>query len=206
METDKRLLDIHRHLLKDERVVWSSSPVKKYFLKYLLSQDPSRFIGYFYFFFGLVFAIFPILVFSFDPVPSGWPPLLLFSCFGLFFAAIGYSISFARRRRTLQLFQHTAYYLTNKRAIIVSGKDNVTITSIDLRRVPQVSLALVDGTVGNIVFGENDPAIRRGFFRFFDMWAWWAGRSDRDRLGGFIAIPDADEIMRRIGEVEESMK
>jgi hypothetical protein len=205
VELEKGPLDIHRHLLRDERIVWSSSPVKKYFLKYLLSRDPWRPMGYFYFFFGLVFAAFPALVFSLDPAPSGGPPLLLFSLIGIFLAAMGYSLSLGRRRRALKLFAHTAYYLTNKRAIILSGKESAMMISIDLRRVPQVSLALVEGTIGNIVFGESDPAIRTGFFRFFDMWAWW-GRGDRDRLPGFIAIEHADEIMRRIAEVEENMK
>jgi len=202
--------DLQTYLLKDERVVWSAHPVRKYFLKYVLSQDPSRLMGYYFFFFGLVFALIPLLslLYPFDsskPTPAGEPPIIVFSAFGLFFAGIGYSLSFARRRRAIKLLGNTTYYLTNRRALIVSGADRPTLTTIDLRRVPQVSISLVDGTIGNIVFGEADPAIQRGFWRFFDVWGWW-GRGDKHRLEGLIAIADAEETMRRIAQIENGLK
>src|SRR5438876_7293419 len=57
------VVDVQRYLIKDERVVWSAQPVRKFFLKYLFSQDPSRFLGYYFIVFGLVFALMPLLVF-----------------------------------------------------------------------------------------------------------------------------------------------
>lgn len=199
--------DVQTYLLKDERVVWSARPVRKYFLKYILSQDPSRLMGYYFFFFGLIFALMPLL-FSFNSpkqAPGGEPPIIVFSAFGLFFAGIGYSMSFGRRRRAIKLFTNTTYYLTDKRALIVSGADRPTLSAIDLRRVPQVSLSLVDRTIGNIVFGEADPAIQKGFWWLFDAWSWW-GLGHRRRVEGFIAIGDAEETMRRITQIEDGLK
>ena len=62
---------------------------------------------------------------------------------------MGYVLSFGRRRRVIKQLGNTAYYLTNARAFIVSGADGPTVTTIDLRRMPQTSLWLADGTVGN---------------------------------------------------------
>ena len=209
METGSAsVVDVQRYLIKDERVVWSAQPVRKFFLKYLFSQDPSRFLGYYFIVFGLVFALMPLLVFvSMPPGPrsKGEPPIILFAVFGLFFAGMGYVLSFGRRRRVIKQLGNTAYYLTNARAFIVSGADGPTVTTIDLRRMPQTSLWLVDGNVGNIVFGDADPAIQKGFWRFFDMWGWW-GRGDRRRLPGFIAIENAEEIMRRIAQIEDGLR
>ena len=50
-------------------------------------------MGYYFFFAGLFFALMPLLLFSFAPPPpsrKGDPPIILFSIFGLCFAAIGY--------------------------------------------------------------------------------------------------------------------
>src|SRR2546426_480598 len=149
METrGSSVVDVQRYLIKDERVVWSAQPVRKFFLKYLFSQDPSRFLGYYFIVFGLVFALMPLLVFvSMPPGPpsKGEPPIILFAVFGLFFAGMGYVLSFGRRRRVIKQLGNTAYYLTNARAFIVSGADGPTVTAIDLRRMPQTSLWLVDG-------------------------------------------------------------
>lgn len=196
---------VQRQLLRDERVVWNARPVRKYFLKYVLSQDPSRLVGYYFFFFGLFFALMALLASFNPPTAKGGPPGFLGAAFGLFFAGIGYSLSFSRHRWVIRQFTNTTYYLTNTRALIVSGADRPTLTAVDLRRVPQVSLSLVDGTIGNIVFGEADPAIQRGFWRFFDAWSWW-GRGDRRRLDGFIAIADAEDIMRPIAQIEDGLR
>ena len=202
------VVDVQRYLIKDERVVWSAQPARKVFLKYLFSQDPSHFLGYYFIVLGLVFLLMPLFVFvSMPPGPrsKGEPPLMFFAVPGLFFVGMGYVLSFGRRRRAIKQFTSTAYYLTNTRAFIVSGADGPTVTTIDLRRVPQTSLWLVNGTVGNIVFGDADPAIQKGFWRFFDMWGWW-GRGDRRRLPGFIAIENAEEIMRRIAQLEDGLR
>jgi hypothetical protein len=199
--------DIQRYLIKNERIVWTATPVRKFFLRYVLSQDPSRLMGYYFFFFGLFFALMPLLLFSFAPPPpsrKGEPPIILFSIFGLCFAAIGYGLSFGRRRRAIKQFERTVYYLTNHRALIVSGAERPTLTASELRRVPQISISLVDGTVGNIVFGDADPAIHKGLWRIFDPWGWW-GRWDKRRLEGFIAILDAEDIMRRIAQIEDEL-
>src|SRR5437762_2297462 len=121
------VVDVQRYLVKDERVVWSAQPVRKFFLKYLFSQDPSRFLGYYFIVFGFVFALMPLLVFvSMPPGPrsKGEPPIILFAVFGLFFAGMGYVLSFGRRRRVIKQLGNTAYYLTNARAFIVSGADD----------------------------------------------------------------------------------
>src|SRR5205809_4457079 len=131
METrGSSVVDVQRYLIKDERVVWSAQPVRKFFLKYLFSQDPSRFLGYYFIVFGLVFALMPLLVFvSMPPGPpsKGEPPIILFAVFGLFFAGMGYVLSFGRRRRVIKQLGNTAYYLTNARAFIVSGADGPTV-------------------------------------------------------------------------------
>lgn len=200
--------DVQRYLIRNERIVWTARPDRRYFLKYVLSQDPSRLLGYYFFFAGLFFAFMPLLLFSLGPTPppgKGEPPILVFSIFGLCFAAIGYALSFGRRRRAIKQYTNTAYYLTNHRALIVTGAEHPTLITIELRRVPQISISLVDGGVGNIVFGDADPALQRGFWRIFDPWGWW-GRWDRRRLEGFIAIPDAEDIMRRIAQIEDELK
>jgi len=58
METrSASVVDVQRYLIKDERVVWSAQPVRKFFLKYQFSQDPSRFLGYYFIVLGLVFVV-----------------------------------------------------------------------------------------------------------------------------------------------------
>ena len=205
---DASPFDIPRYLIRTERIVWTARPVRKFFLRYVLSQDPSRFLGYYFFFFGLFFVFMTLFLASVGTTPppkKGEPPVVVFAAFGLFFAAIGYALTFGRRRRALKQLANTVYYLTNHRALVVSGADRPTLTTIELRRVPQISIALVDGAIGNIVFGEADPAIQRGFWRLVDPWGWW-GRWDRRRLQGFIAIADAEDIMRRIAQIEDELK
>src|SRR2546426_7354746 len=187
METrGSSVADVQRSLIKEERVGWSAQPVRKFFLKYLFSQDPSRFLGYYFIVFGLVFALMPLLVFvSMPPGPrsKGEPPIILFAVFGLFFAGMGYVLSFGRRRRMIKQFTSTAYYLTNARAFIVSGADGPTMTTIDLRRVPQTSLGLVDGTNRDIPASEAAPAIQKRRWGGLDLGGGW-GRGDRGRRHG----------------------
>src|SRR5262249_28743781 len=179
-----------RYLIRDERVMWSARPVRRFFLKYLYAQDPTRFMGYYFIVVGLFFALGPLIAFASMPAGSrakGEPPFVLFVGFGVLFAGIGYVLSFGRRRRAIKQLDNTIYYLTNTRAFIVSGVDGPTVTAIELRRMPQTSLWLASGTVGNIVFGDADPAIQKGVWKFFDTWG-WGGRGDRRRPPGFIAI------------------
>ena len=85
MGNSKIGLNIERHLLKDERLLWSAAPVRKYFLKYLLSHDPMRFMGYYFFLLGLVFTIFGFSFLLFatpKPPPKEEAPGIIFSSSG----------------------------------------------------------------------------------------------------------------------------
>ncbi len=75
------------------------------------------------------------------------------------------------------------------------------MTFIGMREVAQVSLCLVSGSDGNLVFGEYDPAVRKGFWALLDPSSWW-GREKRS-LNGFIGVQNAEAVMRTISEAKE---
>ncbi len=93
-------IDIERHLMKDEKVLWHAVPLREHFLKYVLSHDPGRLFGYYFFFFGLLMAFLTL------PIIIGWlvsgrhmedPGILFLPAFGLVFAGIGWSLSSGRK-------------------------------------------------------------------------------------------------------------
>ncbi len=207
MGNSKSGLEIEKHLLKDERVIWSASPVIKAFLKYLLSHEPMRFIGYYFFFLGLAFTIFGVsflFLATPKPPPKEEAPGIIFALLGLPFVGIGYALSFGGRRRIVKQFEKTKYYLTNKRAIIITGSQGQTMLTVDMKSIPQVSLSLISESVGNIVFGESDPTMGKGFWRFLDLSYWWRG--NKNKLNGFVAIENAEETMRRVSQHRDEVK
>ncbi len=207
MGNSKTGLEIEKHLLKDERTIWSAPPVRKYFLKYLLSHDPMRFMGYYLFFFGLGFmilGIFFVIFASPKSAPKEEPPGIIFTLLGVPFVGIGYALSFGGRRRAVKQFAKTKYYLTNRRAVIITGTQGQTMITVDLKSIPQVSLSVVSGSVGNIVFGESDPTIGKGIWRFLDPSYWWQGH--KNKLNGFIAIENAEETMRRVSQLRDEIR
>ena len=146
MANSKSGLEIEKYLLKDERVIWSAPPVRTYFLKYLLSHDPMRFMGYYFFFLGLAFTIFGLSFLLFatpKPPPKEDAPGIIFALLGVPFVGIGYALSFGGRRRIVKQFEKTKYYLTNKRAIIITGAQGQTMLTVDMKSIPQVNLSLV---------------------------------------------------------------
>lgn len=207
MGNSKSGLEVEEHLLKDERVIWSGPPVRKYFLKYLVSHDPMRFMGYYFFFFGIAFMILGLffVIFATAKPPSREdPPGIIFILFAIPIVAIGYALSFGGKRRIVKQFEKTKYYLTNKRAIIITGAQGQTMITIDLKSIPQISLSLVRGSVGNVVFGESDPTFGKGIWRFLDPSYWWRG--NKNKLNGFIAIENAEEAMRRISQIQHEAR
>ena len=113
-------------------------------------------------------------------------------------------MSFGGRRRIVKQFEKTKYYLTNKRAIIITGAQGQTMMTVDMKSIPQVSLSLISESVGNIVFGESDPTMGKGFWRFLDLSYWWRG--NKNKLNGFIAIENAEETMRRVSQLRDEVR
>jgi hypothetical protein len=56
-----------------------------------------------------------------------------------------------------KLRARTAYALTDRRAIIVTGLWGRSVRSIDLRAVPEIGFAESSNRVGTLTFGASDP-------------------------------------------------
>ncbi len=166
-----------------------------------------RFMGYYFFFFGIAFMILGLFFIIFatpKPASKEDPPGIIFILFAIPIVGIGYALSFGGRRRIIKQFEKTKYYLTNKRAIIITGAQGQTMMTVDLKSIPQVNLSLISETVGNIVFGESDPTMGKGFWRFLDVSYWWRG--NKNKLNGFVAIENAEEAMRRICQLRDERR
>jgi hypothetical protein len=87
---------------------------------------------------------------------------VFFAIWGVPFVLVGLYMIVGRFFVDARVRARTVYVLTDRRAIVVSGPFSPTVRSVDLARIPEVSIAeRVNGT-GTITFGS--PAIGAAWF------------------------------------------
>jgi hypothetical protein len=92
---------------------------------------------------------------------SGAP--FFFALWGIPFVLIGLYMVAGRFWVDARQRKRTTYALTNERVIILSGLFSVSVTSLNLRTLPVVTLSARSGGRGTITFGPSTPYANIGF-------------------------------------------
>jgi hypothetical protein len=178
--------EINPLLAKRERVLWNGRPKQG-----LLFRKSDAFMIPFSLMWG-GFAIF----WETTVIKSGAP--FFFMLWGIPFVLVGLYMIVGRFFADAWQRTKTFYTVTNERILIVGGLFNRTVTSLELRTLPEMSLSLQDDDKGTLSFGEDQT----GFGSTFG--GRWS-QSNQKRPPQFEGIPDAAGVMARIREAQAAL-
>lgn len=124
---------------------------------------------------------------------------MFFVLWGIPFVLMGVNLVFGRFIVDKALRERTAYGLTDRRVIILSGLFARSVKSLQLRTLSDVTLDERTDGRGTITFGPTHPMAR---------WFWgaaWPGVSGY-QSPAFEAIPSAREVYGRIRNAQEAKR
>jgi hypothetical protein len=150
--------EIRRHLDSGERLIWTGAPKQGLVLR---SSDTLMIP------FSLLWGGFA-MVWEFGALRSGG---LLFGLWGIPFVLIGLYMIVGRFFADARIRANTAYGLTDRRVIIISGLFSPTSQSLPLRTLAEVSLRQTGDRSGTILLGRTSP------FGFWPVGMAWPGAS-----------------------------
>ena len=178
--------EIRSLLTSRERLLWNGRPKQG-----LLFRKSDAFMIPFSLMWG-GFAIF----WETTVIKSGAP--FFFMLWGIPFVLVGLYMIVGRFFADAWQRTRTFYTVTNERILIVGGLFNRTVTSLELRTLPEMSLSLQDDDKGTLSFGEDQT----GFGSTFG--GRWS-QSNQKRPPQFEGIPDAAGVMARIREAQAAL-
>jgi hypothetical protein len=170
---------LRAHLSQDEQLLWSGQP---------RGGIAFRVEDFYVIPFSLMWGGFAIF-WEWGVWSSGAP--LIFRLWGVPFVALGLHMIFGRFIFDAWLRSNTYYGLTTERAMIVRRTLGVSVQSIELKTLDDVTLSVGNDRSGMIVFGNDTP----GFA--------WYGMSPWRR--GYVMAPRFERI-ERAGEVYEQVR
>lgn len=177
--------EISRLITTRERVLWSGRPQQGLMLR---SSDVALIP------FSLMWGGFAIFWES-SVVRSGAP--FFFRLWGIPFVVIGLYLIVGRFFADAWQRRKTVYVVTNERVLIVGGLLNRSVTSLELRTLPEMSLSLVGSDKGTLTFGSGSNAAW-GRFRF-------GNQTSPPPPPQFEAIPDAAKVMAYIRDAQAAL-
>jgi hypothetical protein len=178
--------EIAKHLESGEHVLWAGSPRQGlFFRKSDAFQIP----------FSLMWGGFAIF-WEASVLRSGAP--LFFALWGIPFVAIGLYMIFGRFWVDAKSRSATAYALTDRRVLIISGILSRSVKSMPLRTLSELTLEEGRDSTGTIMFGSANPLMM-----FAGGTSWPGGR--RYQPPAFEAIVGANEVYRRIREAQKAL-
>ena len=171
---------IARELEPNERLVWSGAPRQGLALR----PADMMLIP-----FSLLWGGFAIF-WEAGVLRAGAP--MPFPLFGIPFVVIGLYLIFGRFFVDANIRANTAYGLTDRRVIIVSGLVNRSVKSLQLKTISDVTLAEQSDGMGTITFGPSLPMAR------WTAGAAWPGASNY--------APPAFDMISRARDVYSSIR
>lgn len=110
-----------------------------------------------------VFAVFWELAVIAGLIMSKNPMMIIMVLFGLPFLAIGYFLTYGRLQYDSKMRAHTAYGVTDRRAMIVMGRNKKRVYSFPYEQLTEVTLMENPDGTGTIVFktagtGQTAPS------------------------------------------------
>jgi len=178
--------EITKHLESGERLLWTGAPHKGFLLR---KSDAFQIP------FSLMWGGFAIF-WETTVLRSGGP--LFFVLWGIPFVAIGLYLIFGRFWVDAKSRSVTAYALTDRRVLIVSGILSRSVKSLPLRTLSELTLEENRDGTGTITFGSANPLM------MFGGGANWPG-GRRYQTPGFESIVGASEVYRRIREAQKAL-
>lgn len=173
---------IAAQLERGERILWTGAPRQGFLLRRsALLQVP----------FALLWTGFAIL-WEVDALRMG---PIFFQVFGVPFVLVGLYFVFGRFLVDIRTRARTAYGLTDRRIVIVSGKTSRSVRMLPLRTLSELTLEVGANGCGTITFGAVP---------FAERWAAAApslgmARSSTPR---FELVPSAKDVYGRIREAQ----
>jgi hypothetical protein len=149
--------EIRALLEPGETVLWAGQPKPGFSFSWL---DIPGLI------FGLVFSSFAIfwITMALQGVSKSknpGPPFFLFPLFGLPFLLIGLYVAFGRLLLANARRKHIFYVLTDRRALIRSGKRTITTRILPLATLQDFTLRERPDGTGDIIFGNSSTHLAR---------------------------------------------
>jgi hypothetical protein len=120
---------------------------------------------------------------------------LLFKLWGIPFVLVGLYINRWPVRGRRSLSGHTYYFVTNRRALILSTLFKVRIRSLDLRTMPHLTLEQKQDGSGTILFGPREASQWAGGF--------WPGSTRR--TAAFEMISKANDVYETIRRAQQEL-
>lgn len=177
--------EISRLLTNRERILWSGRPKQGLMLR---SSDAALIP------FSLMWGGFAIF-WETTAVMSGAP--FFFRLWGIPFVLVGLYLIAGRFFADAWERGKTVYVVTNERVLIVGGLLKRTVTSLELRTLPEMSLSLAGDDKGTLTFGSGSNAAW-GRFRF-------GNQTSPPPPPQFEAIPDAARVMACIRDAQAAL-
>ena len=177
--------EISRLLTNRERILWSGRPKQGLMLR---SSDAALIP------FSLMWGGFAIF-WETTAVMSGAP--FFFRLWGIPFVLVGLYLIAGRFFADAWERGKTVYVITNERVLIVGGLLKRTVTSLELRTLPEMSLSLAGDDKGTLTFGSGSNA-GWGRFRF-------GNQTSPPPPPQFEAIPDAAKVMACIRDAQAAL-
>lgn len=140
-----KLEELHRELIPGEQLVWSGRPGTGIRLR----PNDALMIP-----FSLMWGGFAFF-WEFSVTHSKAP--VFFSIWGIPFVLLGIYLIVGRFFFDAAVRSRTAYALTNRRAIIISGFVIRQVRSVDLRSIPELGFRESASGSGTITFGTPEP-------------------------------------------------
>ena len=166
-------------LLPGEQVLWEGKPYSGLFL---------RSIEVFLIPFSLVWSGFALFWNT-----SVWTTNadLFFKLFGLPFLIAGLYVTVGRFLVDIYIRKRTAYFVTNKRVLIVKGASGSSVQSLDINRLPSLDLHERSDGSGTIRFGASGSWFNGA--NSFGMW-----QPTFDQTPQFIRVPHVQALYQLI--------
>jgi hypothetical protein len=179
--------EIARALDSRESLIWSGAPRKG-----MLLRPSDAFMIPFSLLWG-GFAIF----WEAGVLRTDGPNSFFMSIWGIPFVLIGLYMIVGRFFVDARIRAKTAYGLTNRRAIIISGLFSRTINSLPLRTLTDISLQERSDRSGTILLGRPQP------YSSWNSGMRWPGMSQYS-TPAFEMIPDAKTVHDRLLEAQRA--
>ena len=135
----------YNELNSGEKMIWSGQPAQGLMLR----QSDIFMIP-----FSLMWGGFAIF-WEFTAVAGGAP--FFFMLWGIPFVLVGLYMIIGRFFFDSFQRSKTYYAVTNERAIIISGVFNQTTQSLDIKKLPEISISTQSNGKGPITFGASSP-------------------------------------------------
>lgn len=145
MDQSTAMMQINREIQPGETLLWSGLPRQGIYLK---GSDAIQVP------FSLAWCGFACF-WEYNTFNSGAP--VFFKLWGIPFVLIGVYMVVGRFIADSQVRSNTAYAVTSKRILFISGLFNQKTTSIDLLSIPELSLTEKDNDSGTISFNSASP-------------------------------------------------